>query len=408
MRRNTPPRAGLPVGWLGRGQRFVKFVRVNIGFLTAKGTSTMRARMLFLLGLIAWSPALAEPAAAPWRGVDLSYVRELETCGATYRAGRRAGDPYRILSKAGANIVRLRLWHSPAWTNFSTLEDVEQSIARAKGAGMQVLLDFHYSDDWAHPGKQLIPAAWEGVTEPQDLAGLVYAYTYDVLVGLHEKGLAPDFVQLGNETNTDMLWPVEVDPATPINWVRNVQLLNAAIAGVEAAGRMTGHRPGTLLHISQPENVATFMDGGLAAGLLPVDMIGVSYYPEWSTTPWPELGDALAKITQRYGKEVVIVEAGYPWRLEDQDEAENLLSKAGLVADYPATVEGQRDFLLDLQRTVADAGGRGVIYWEPAWVTSGCKTRWGEGSHWDNATLFDDDGKLHEGAAFLGTNKKGR
>ena len=113
---------------------------------------SLRRFIVFLLMLPA--SALAEDS---WRGVDLSYVNELEDCGAEYRQGDAVKDPYEILADAGANIVRLRLWVNPDWTSYSTFDDVRKSLKRAKEAGMRTLLDFHYSDDWAHPGKQLRP-----------------------------------------------------------------------------------------------------------------------------------------------------------------------------------------------------------------------------------------------------------
>jgi len=162
-----------------------------------------------------------------WRGVDLSYVNELEDCGAVYRAGESQEDPYEIFAGAGANIVRLRLWHTPTWTRYGTLADVKQSIRRARGARMRVLLDFHYSDDWAHPGKQLVPIAWRDATSVEALAQRLYSYTHGVLSELHAEDLLPDVVQLGNEINTDILIDHEVAEDAPVNWSRNAVLLQA-------------------------------------------------------------------------------------------------------------------------------------------------------------------------------------
>ena len=113
-------------------------------------------------------------------GADLSYVNEMEDCGAKYK--NNAGvteDPYKIFADAGANLVRVRLWHNPIWTNYSNLNDVKKTIARAKTQGMKVLLDFHYSDTWADPSKQIIPKAWEHeIGNTNSLGELLYNYTF--------------------------------------------------------------------------------------------------------------------------------------------------------------------------------------------------------------------------------------
>src|SRR5688572_1242775 len=114
------------------------------------------------LALIASAAASAAGAAAPaerFAGVDLSYVNEMEACGAEFRVQGRKRDPHELFAAAGANLVRLRLWNAPDWTNYSTEADVTRAIGRAHKAGMKVLLDFHYSDDWADPQKQKIGRA---------------------------------------------------------------------------------------------------------------------------------------------------------------------------------------------------------------------------------------------------------
>ena len=120
-------------------------------------------------------------------GADLSYVNEMEDCGGIYRSDGIVIDPYRLFWEKGANIIRLRLWHSPDWTDYSDLEDVKRSISRAKEQGMKVLLDFHYSDDWADPGKQKIPADWALATAMEELGDLLYDYTYQTLMDLQPR-----------------------------------------------------------------------------------------------------------------------------------------------------------------------------------------------------------------------------
>ena len=132
-----------------------------------------------------------QPQGTPlYLGADLSYVNEMEDCGAVFRKGGQAVDPFRLFADEGANIVRVRIWNDAAWTKYSNLADVTKTIRRAKAAGMQVLLDFHYSDDWADGEKQLIPKAWEGLsTEAQ--AKALYEYTRGILGALDRDGLMP-------------------------------------------------------------------------------------------------------------------------------------------------------------------------------------------------------------------------
>jgi len=161
-----------------------------------------------ILGLAALSLVGCQPQTESgppfYFGVDLSYVNEMDDCGAVYLENGESRDAFQLFNEHGANLVRARLWHDPDWTAYSTLADVERTFERAQEAGMATLLDFHYSDNWVDPGKQAIPAAWEDLAE-DELPQAVYQYTYDVLSELHEKGLMPDFVQVGNETNSGML-----------------------------------------------------------------------------------------------------------------------------------------------------------------------------------------------------------
>jgi len=337
-----------------------------------------------------------------WRGADLSYVNELEDCGAVYRKGTQIRDPYQIFAESGTNVIRLRLWHSPPWTQYSTLEDVRKSMRRARDAGMQVLLDFHYSDDWADPGDQIRPAAWADTQVAEELAQEVYQYTLDVLQSLLADGLIPAYVQVGNEINTEMLLDRKVPEDTEINWNRNVLLLNAGIKAVRDFSGEADTAPRIMIHIAQPEYVEPWFDDAIAAGMLDFDLIGFSYYPKWSLTPFSRIEDQVRRFKTKFDKDIVVVETAYPWTLDSNDSAPNLLGEDSLIDGYPASIDGQRRFMIDLMQAVVDGGGLGVVYWEPAWVSSDCTTRWGQGSHWENATLFDfENTEMHEGGDFL-------
>ena len=140
----------------------------------------------------------------------------------------------------------------------------------------------------------------------------------------------------------------------------------------------------------------------LAAGLAQFDILGVSYYAQWSDLPLENLGEVLKRLEAAYGKDIAVVETAYAWTLDWNDDADNILGERSLEPGYPPTKEGQRRYLIDLMGEVLKAGGRGIVYWEPAWISTRCRTRWGRGSHWENAALFDFmRSELHEGADFL-------
>jgi arabinogalactan endo-1,4-beta-galactosidase len=347
---------------------------------------------LMFSALLAATAVAADPQGKPqnFAGVDLSYVNEVEACGAQYRLNGRVRDPYELFAESGANLVRLRLWNAPDWTTYSTEADVTRSIERAKRAGMNVLLDFHYSDDWADPQKQTIPAAWAADIDNADaLANHVYEYTRDVLARLNARGLLPYMVQVGNEINTQMLRRAD-SSGIPIDWTRNAKILNAGIRAVREAVAADGSHPRVMLHVAQPENVEPWFTAATAAGVHDFDYIGVSYYPKWSKLDMTQAEQALAQVKSRFKADIIIVEVSYPWTLRDAgDSASNLLGADSLLRGYPATKTGQQRFMNDVVQMTLRAGGVGVVYWEPAWVSSRCKTRWGTGSHWENATLFD-------------------
>jgi arabinogalactan endo-1,4-beta-galactosidase len=327
------------------------------------------------------------PGAQPplYLGADLSYVNEMEDCGAVFRKGGKAVDPFRLFAQEGANIVRVRIWNDATWTRYSNLADVTKTIRRAKAAGMQVLLDFHYSDDWADGEKQLIPKAWEGL-DADAQARALYDYTRGILAALERDGLMPEMVQVGNETNSELAGSKKGDP---IDWARNAKLFNAGIRAVRDAGAASAIKPKVMLHIAQPENVESWFAAAEAAGVSDYDFIGISYYRKWSSMDLAGLGEVIGRVKARFGADVIVVETSYPFTNDNADAAPNLLGPDTLIPDYPATPEGQLRYLTELTQLVVDKGGAGVVYWEPAWVSTRCSTRWSQGSNWDNATFFD-------------------
>ena len=323
-------------------------------------------------------------------GADLSYVNEMEDCGGIYRneSGENA-DPYALFAEAGANLVRLRLWHDPHWTDYSNFEDVKKSMERAKTHGMDVLLDFHYSDTWADPEHQIIPAAWKDIEDVEILADSLYNYTYSTLLKLSEADLLPEIVQVGNEINSEIL--VSEEATWPINWERNILLINAGLQAVEDFSREENVATESMLHIAQPENALWWFEEAEANGLAEYDWIGLSYYPAWSSYGLEDLPEAVEELRETYGREVMVVETAYPHTLDNADAANNNLGENALLPGYEASPEGQRQYLVDLVKKLDEGGARGLVYWEPAWISTDCSTLWGQGSHWDNATFFDSE-----------------
>ncbi len=340
-----------------------------------------------------------------YRGVDLSYVNQMEDCGVVFTDSGQAKSAYEIMTDRGANLVRVRLWHDPlAWSNFpssySSYTDVEEAIARARAQGASVLLNFHYSDTWADPGKQHIPSAWASlINNTPALADQVYSYTYQVLSDLAAQGLQPEFVQVGNETNGNILNNLGL---FPINWNRQATLFNAAIDAIRDVDAANDARTRVVLHVANPAHGGWWVEDAKLNGILDFDVLGLSYYPQWHGSTVAAVAATVAQLRDTHNRNVMLLEVGAPWTSSGNDSASNILGSA--VAGYPVSPQGQRDWLVDLADAVHAAGGLGIVYWEPAWVSSNCGTEWAaQGSHYENATFFDFNNALieHGGVAFL-------
>jgi arabinogalactan endo-1,4-beta-galactosidase len=339
-------------------------------------------------------------------GNDLSYIREMEDCGAGYTENGLAKDPYAIIKEHGGNLVRLRLWHTPSWydmlnlgNRYSDINDVILSSYSAKSLGMQVLLDFQLSDTWADPTHQVVPAAWASVVNNLPvLQDSLYNYIHATLILLHQTGLLPEIVQIGNETNKGILLSQQVnDQGWSVNWTRNAALFNTAIEAVRDVETETGSVIKIALHIADPSELDWWYDQFWSHGVQDFDIIGMSYYYQYHQDLIPAVGEVISNMKNTYpGKAVMILETAYPWTSAFADGANNLLNS--VYPGYPFSPENQQRWLNDLTQTVIDHGGSGVIYWEPGWVSTDCFTRYGKGSNWENSTFFDfDDTLLEEG-----------
>lgn len=364
----------------------------------------MRCTLLFTLFIAVAISISSAHAQGFYFGADLSYVNEMEDCGVEYKEQGTPKDPYQIFADHQCNLVRLRLWHSPSWydalnagNRYSDFQDVRRSILRAKAAGMQVLLDFHLSDNWADPSKQRVPAAWEGVVNNLPvLKDSLYNYISSTLLALNSEDLLPDMVQIGNETNKGIMLSPAVDAAGwSLDWNRNSQLFKRAIQAVRDVETASGKNIKVALHIAGPAEAGWLMQGFWSNGVTDFDVIGLSYYWAWhQPTTIANTGSIITQLKQLYpGKEVMIFETGYIWTTQSNDNANNIIS-AVQPGYSPASPANQRKWLVDLTQEVINRGGSGVIYWEPAWVSSPCWTQWGQGSHQEHAAYFDFNSNL--------------
>ncbi len=345
--------------------------------------------------------APAPGAPAPLIGADLSHVPRLESLGATYRQNGQYAPLLALVRSSGFNLVRLRLWHTPA-EPWQGLDATVAYAHRVQDAGLDLMLDLHYSDTWADPGHQTVPSAWSGVPLPA-LADSVATYTRQVMARFQAEGLTLKYIQLGNEIGSGFLWdsgrigwPGSAWD-TPEQWAGFTSLLQAAVTAVRESAP-AGAGPEIVLHVAEGGDNARcrwFFDGVTTAGI-DFNVIGLSFYPWWHGTLW-DLETNLRDLGSRYGKAVVVAETAYPWSLEAADTTANFVTDSTpLLAGYPATPQCQLDFLRDLRRVVETAGGLGVIYWEPAYVPVST----GPGSPYENLTLFDFGGCALPGLLF--------
>ncbi len=304
-------------------------------------------------------------------GADLSFLKQAEERGAIFKDDGEARPGLQIFKSHGYNWIRLRLFHTP--TNLPN--NLDYTIASAKAAselGFKFLLNFHYSDTWADPQKQFIPALWRGKSHAE-LVQAVHDYTRDTIKGFRDAGAMPDMVQVGNEITPGMLWP---DGKLPDNWDNFAELIKAGIKGVDS-GRGTNGRPRVMIHIDKGGNRAAtkwFFDK-LHSYDVDYDVIGQSYYPWWHGSLL-DLRENLSFMATNYQKDIILVEVAYCWRPTEYRNRP---------APFPETPEGQKKFLEAVNRSVLDAPnhrGVGIFWWEPA-VGQG-RLR--------NRGFFDDDG----------------
>lgn len=281
------------------------------------------------------------------KGADIGWLLQMEATG--YKFYNHAGEEencLQILKDKEINVVRLRVWVNPSdnKVNGHCSKDETVTMAlRAKAMGMRVMVDFHYSDSWADPGKQYKPVAWLMHSFPE-LLDDVYNHTYEVLDTLKKSGVTPEWVQIGNEIAGGMLWP----DGRSDNWPQLAQLLNK---GYEAA-KAVDNSIKVVIHVESGENnnkCRWFFDNAKNY-TVNYDIIGLSYYPYWIGSDYTvtinNLGNNMNDMVSRYGKRVMVVEVG-----GDYTKVQNTYDMLAAVINKTLAVPNYM--------------GLGVIYWEP-------------------------------------------
>ncbi len=334
-------------------------------------------------------------------GTDLSFTPQELAAGAAFSYNGRPGTPVTITREAGANYVRMRVWVSPP-AGYSDLASDLALARQVHAAGMRIYLDIMYSDFWADPQHQDIPAAWAG----QDLGQLtatVRSYSQQVVSAFAKQGTPVDLVSIGNEIRNGILWPVgELNCTDCGGWDNLAQLLKAGVAGAQA-GNPPGHKLLVLMHYDQGGNqqLSSAFYSQLIAHGVPFDVIGLSYYPFFHGAISAMRANVDALATQ-FRKPIVISETQYPWTLANGNSplgastGDFVWETSQLSPGYPASPGGQLSFVTDELSILAQVPGglgAGLFYWAPDWIPG---VPWepgtGIGSPNVNLTLFNVEG----------------
>lgn len=287
------------------------------------------------------APPIIVPASIA-RGADISWLTEMEDSGRTWR--NRQGvqqDLFAILRSQGINAIRLRIWVQPA-NRYNALADVLAKARRAQAAGMRLMLDFHYADNWADPGQQYKPRLWAGLAG-QALAGALYTYTRQTLDTLRQAGITPAWVQVGNEVRAGMVWPNGRLPDSLATFAALVDTGYAAVKDVFPQAQVILH-----LDNGYDNPLYRYVLDGLARYRTRYDVVGMSLYADasnWQAYSQLCLSNA-RDVANRYGKPTCLVEVGMP-----QDQGPNCKQYLRSLLEGMAT--------LRISQT------QGVFYWEP-------------------------------------------
>ena len=343
-------------------------------------------------------------------GMDASTVLALEASGVKYYDfDGTEKDVFQILSDNGINYIRVRVWNDPFDKDSNgygggncTIDTALEIGKRANKYGMKLCVDFHYSDFWADPAKQMAPKAWKGLDYLEEMAPALYEYTKECLTTLKNEKIAVGMVQIGNETNRYLC-------GTKV-WANICALLSAGSKAV----REVYPKALVAVHFANPEKVTNYPDYAYRLNYYNVDydVFGSSYYPYWHGT-LENLSEVLSGVAKDYNKKVMVLETSYAFTSKDTDFSGNTISDGGaFVKAYPFTIQGQANSVRDVVDTIKNktTNGCGVFYWEGTWISVGTSSfeensaKWEKyGSGWaaSYATEYDpnDAGKYYGGCA---------
>lgn len=354
-------------------------------------------------------------------GVDISSLYDVETHGGKFYApDGKEEDLFKILKNSGVNWIRLRVWNKPVYEqdvkdkNGKVIAkkgekygggnnsiEVDLKLAkRAKDAGLKLLVDFHYSDTWADPGKQNMPQEWKGLSAGQ-LENEVEKFTKESIEKFIKAGARPDAVQIGNELNSGFMWPLGQvwtdDKTVKIGGMKGfTRLLTRASKGVRLAEN-GGEKIKIVIHLANggDQELYKWIFDDVEKAKVDYDIIGLSFYTYWHGST-DDLKANLEMLSKRYGKELAVVETAYAFTEEDGDSQGNVfLTYSDDNHGYVPSVQGQATAIRDVIATVVGVkGGCGVFYWEPAWLpVKGAGLSSTEGNTWENQNMFDFKGR---------------
>ena len=330
---------------------------------------------------------MSSAAQAQWRGGDLSFFPRMEEAGYAYKdeQGVVIQDVAGWMVDQGMNLARLRIWHNPANGPEHALPDVLREAIRFHEAGMDILIDFHFSDTWADPGAQHAPAAWADLSF-EDAKEAMACWVECTMKAFTHAGVDIAMVQLGNETDPGMMHPHgTLDDGFG-------SLASLLQAGHEA---VTLSSPGTLVavHVSSIDLAPWYFTQLQTEGYTP-DVIAISNYSLWHETDLEILSSAMASLSTTFNRPTFLAETAYAWTIDWYDWTHNLWWTGAESDGYPFTPQGQLDYLTDLDALLTNLGPEqclGWCYWAPDWVSAmGPEAL--DGSPWENAALWDFDG----------------
>lgn len=291
-----------------------------------------------------------------WLGADISWETEFESRGRkVYNYNGEERETTALMKELGLNAVRLRVWVDPKdHNNWCNKEDVLVKAKRAKELGMEIMVDFHYSDWWADPAKQNIPAAWASHKYKQ-MQKDVAAHTREVLQLLKDNGITAKWVQVGNETSNGFLWPVGNLKENPQQYAGLFKAGYEAVKSVSPESQVIVHLDNGFDDNLYRYNLDALRDGGAKW-----DLIGMSIYPYWAKDSGKEPSAArlfndmrknIKAVVKRYGTDVIITETGF-----EVDEANPWKMEMG---------RQQLSQLISICRNETEGHCLGIFYWEP-------------------------------------------